>query len=246
MRTAAVFVILVIGVGSAAAQVTHTICDVQQYDEMGLSPLEGELVTVSGIVTAPPGLFQPAMTSFFIESDECGVNVFWFEPNVFLSLGDSLAVTGTVVEYQSSSTGAGSTTQILLGDLGDITTLSVGNPAPQPADLDIVTLAVESNEGRLLRTVGYVTGFDGPWVMYLSDGTGSIDVYRANPDVDLHQFDVGDTVRVTGILMQYDRTPPFLEGYELSPREQSDLEEWNSTAVAPASWSAIKALFRGL
>ena len=246
MKLATVIAVLVVGVAPAAGQVSHTICDVQQYDAMGLSPLEGEVVTVQGVVTAPPGLFQPLMTSFFIEKDECGVNVFTFYPGASLCLGDSVAVTGTVMEYQSSNTGAGSTTQILLDTIADITVLSTGNPAPTPVDLDIASLAVESNEGRFLRTVGWVTGFDGPYVMYLSDGTGSIDVYRANPDIDLHEFDVGDTVRVAGIVMQYDRLPPFLEGYELSPRVQNDMEEWTSTVVAPASWGAIKALFRGL
>jgi hypothetical protein len=244
MKLATVIAVLVVGVTPATGQVSHTICDVQQYDAMGLSPLEGDVVTVQGVVTAPPGLFQPLMTSFFIENDECGINVFHFDPGAWLSLGDSVAVTGTVMEYQSSNTGAGSTTMIVLDAIADITVLSLHNPAPQPVDLGISAVPVESNEGRFLRTVGCVTGFDAPWVMYLSDETGSIDVYQANPEVDLLAFDVGDTIRVAGIVMQYDRTPPFFEGYELAPRFQSDMEEWTSTAVAPATWGAIKALFR--
>ena len=237
-------IFLVLAVSSAVGQTTHTICDVQQFDSQGLSPLQGQNVTVQGVVTAPPGLFQPDYTSFFIESEECGVNVFSFYPAPSLALGDSVVVTGTVVEYITAYSGAGATTEIVLGSLSDIDVLSTGNPAPTPVDLDIASLAVESNEGRLLRTVGWVTGFYGPWYMYLNDGTGELSVYQRNPEIDLLAFDVGDTVRVTGILMQYDRDAPYLEEYEFCPRVQDDMERWTSTPVSLRSWGAIKALFR--
>jgi hypothetical protein len=79
--------------------------------------------------------------------------------------------------------------------------------------------------------------------MYLSDGTGVLSIYQRNPDINLQAFDIGDTVRVAGILMQYDSEAPYLEDYELCPRVQSDLELWGMSPVATKSWSAIKGLF---
>ena len=35
----------------ALGQVSHTICDVQEYDDQGFSPLDGQVVAVQGVVT---------------------------------------------------------------------------------------------------------------------------------------------------------------------------------------------------
>ena len=245
MMLARVISILLVGASCAAGQVTHTICDVQQYDAGGLSPLVDQEVAVGGIVTVPPGVFQAYLTSFFIESGGCGVNVFCFDPLTSgVVLGDSVVVTGVVGEYISSSTGAGATTEIVLGTLADIDVIQTGNPEPEPEDLDIPSLAVEANEGRLLRTVGWVSRLELPYAMYIEDGRGELQVYRACADVSFHMYDEGDTLRVTGILMQYDRTAPFFDGYELSPRSQDDIEEWTMTPTPRSSWGEIKSLFR--
>ena len=117
MRWQACGVALVVALAMLAAApiagLAVTICDVQEYDAMGLSPLEGQTVTVQGVVTVDPGVFQPLYTSFFIELDGCGINVFHFDPGIVTAtVGDTIEVTGSVTEYQSSGTGAGSTTEI--------------------------------------------------------------------------------------------------------------------------------------
>jgi hypothetical protein len=210
-----------------------TICDVQAYDAMGLSPLEGQSVTVRGVVTAEAGLFQPTMTSLFIEWEGCGVNVYNFNPGlVTAAVGDTIDVTGTVTEYQSSGTGAGSTTEIVLPNSGvSWTMVGEGNGEYEPTYLNLQELTEERNEGRLCRTIGVVREENLPYDIYIHQPWSGADVqvYGANPDISLGIYDVGDTIDVTGIMMQYDRTAPFFDGYELSPRYQSDMK----LAVAP-------------
>jgi hypothetical protein len=56
-----------------------------------------------------------------------------------------------------------------------------------------------------------------------------IQIFRANESLDIGIFAIGDTVDITGLIMQYDRTAPFFDGYELSPRDTNDMK----LAVAP-------------
>jgi hypothetical protein len=243
-RSVIVWLALSCAVG-ARAQTRETICEVQDYDAQGLSPLQGQVVTVAGGVTFPPGYVAPYYTSFYIERDNCGVNVFGYE---LLSgppaLGDSVVVTGVVEEYISSS-GAGATTQIVIAEQGDVEIISTANPAPEPTDMDLASIQVEDNEGRLLRALGVVVETNYDWLLELSDGFTTLSIYRAfNDSVSFASYDIGDTLRITGILFQYDRSPPYLEGYELVPRFQSDIVRWEGTPVHGSSWGRIKALYR--
>jgi hypothetical protein len=226
------------------AQASHTICDVQEYDSNGLSPLVSQSVTVRGAVTMCPGHLVPLYTMFHIEADGCGVRCFSFETfPVELALGDSLEVEGVVEEYITAT--AGATTEIVVTSFSDVTVISTGNPEPQPVDMDIAGIQVEDNEGRLLRTTGMVADTDGYTFMDITDGVATLRVNRSyNDSVSFAAYEVGDTLRVTGILAQYDLTSPYLEGYELIPRLQRDIEPWHSTAVCPTSWGQIKALYR--
>jgi hypothetical protein len=224
----------------AVGQVSHTICEVQEYDNQGLSPLENQTVTVQGAVTMCPGHLYPLYTSFYIEADSCGVNVFSFEQFASeLALGDSVEVHGTVEEY---ITVTGAVTEIVVASISDAEVVSTGNPEPQPADMDIPSIQVEDNEGRLLRAVGTVVDTDHHSFMDITDGGATLRICRcSNDSVSFAAYEVGDTLRVAGILSQYDLSLPYLEGYELIPRYQRDIEWWHATAVHPTSWGKIKA-----
>jgi hypothetical protein len=222
-------VALAILVAVPVAAPAETICDVQEYDEMGLSPLEGDDVTVRGVVTVEPGVFQPLYTSFFIEWEGCGVNIFSFTPNIVTAVvGDTIEVTGTVTEYQSSGTGAGSTTEI---EMSSWSMVGAGDGEFEPTYLNLKVLGEEQNEGRLCRTIGVVREENLPYDIYIEQpwSGAEIQVYRANELLDIGTFAVGDTIDVTGIIMQYDRTAPFFDGYELSPRYTNDMMK----AIAP-------------
>ena len=228
-RTRSALLVALVAAGSligAIAACAVTICDIQAYDEDGFSPLNGQYVTVRGVVTVPTGYFQPQYTSIYIQEGDCGVNLFCFTP-LALALGDSVEVSGLVEEYVSSTSGAGATTELFCDTPSQIVVLSTGNPAPEPASLNLADVGVEVNEGRLVKTVGVVVENDFNITMYLGDpwSHATIQVYKNyNENTDFTQFVPGDTLEVTGVVLQYDRTPPFFEGYELVPRFQSDFQ----------------------
>jgi hypothetical protein len=230
---------------SAAGGTRSTICDVQEYDDQGFSPLVGQWVTVRGAVTCPPGYFLPSFTSFFVESGGCGVNVFMYDLlGTTLALGDSVEVSGEVVEYVSHNTGAGATTEIVTSPLA-VVLLSSGNPEPVPTQVTCAEVNMEENEGRLLETSGTVVDLELPYSFYISDGTDVVEVYRGVPDsTSFTGVSYGDSMCVIGLLGQYDRTPPYLGSYELMPRTTRDVEWCAATAVRDASWGSIKALYR--
>jgi hypothetical protein len=238
-------IVLVFGFLSVTrAQVTHTICDVQEYDGNGFSPLVGQSVTVSGAVTFPPGILNPLFTSFYIEADGCGVSLFSFESlPATPALGDSVEVTGSVEEYVSATIGA--TTEIFFDFSADVEIVSTGNAEPLPADMGVAAMQVEDNEGRLLRTVGIVDATDHDSFIDLRDGSAVLRVNRFyNESVSFAVYEVGDSLRITGILFQRDADAPYLDGYELFPRFQEDIEPLHSTSVNPTSWGRVKTLYR--
>jgi hypothetical protein len=245
MRLLVAVVSALVIVGGASAGSRVSICDVQEYDDQGLSPLVGQWVTVSGTVTCPPGYFYPFNTCFYIESGGCGVRVFCYEPQILaIALGDNVEVSGNVVEYISSSTGAGATTEIYIG-YENVVVLSSGHPAPIPTEVTCAEVNSEENEGRLLRTSGRVVDLALPYSFYISDGTVEVEVYRGVPDsTSFAGVSYGDSICVTGLLGQYDRTPPFLDSYELMPRTSRDVEWCDATALEEVSWGSIKALYR--
>ena len=246
MRSLGAMVLALSTFGLAQGQVPRSICDVQAYDSEGLSPLVGEFVTIRGAVTFPPGYLHPEYACFFVQEGDCGVNVFSFEqPSFNLALGDSVEVTGEVAEYISATSGAGATTEIIVWDSDNIRLLSYGHPEPVPVDMGNAAIQTEMNEGRLLRATGSIIDTNFDYSMYLVDGESTLHIYRSfNDAVSFLEYAHGDTLRVTGVLTQYDRAPPYFEGYELVPRFQRDIERWETTAVIGATWGRIKALYR--
>jgi hypothetical protein len=80
----------------------------------------------------------------------------------------------------------------------------------------------ESNEGKLIATEGAIISAN-DFGFYVNDGSGGVQVYQNYTDIDYTQFHVGMYVKVQGVILQYDRTIPFLDGYELVPRWDSDI-----------------------
>jgi hypothetical protein len=212
--TLAVVLLILTAVPNAALGVT--ICDVQAYDEDWGSPLEGQTVTIQGVVTIPPGVFQPDYSSFYIEADGCGVNVFDYDPPPMeLSVGDTIEVTGVVTEFNGN-------TEVVYSTLS---LLSQGTTEIEPTYIPLNELPKEENEGRFLETIGVVTS-ENQYSFYIEQPwTGvEVQVYQSNPDLNVGMFAVGDTVDISGILVQYDQDPPYTEGWELSPRYDSDMK----------------------
>lgn len=205
----------------AVSSAATTIEDVQAYDENGLCVMTGEDVSVVGFATIPPGIFQPDRTNMYIQDLEgWGVNIYSGGPMAEPAMeGDLLKVGGEVLDYVSSSTGAGATTEV---DASSITVLARGFDPIEPRFMRTGDIGHEDNEGALISTSGIVVSVEG-FAIYVNDGSGSVQVYQNFTDHDFSVFAVGDSVAITGLLLQYDQTAPYFAGYELAPRYDSDM-----------------------
>jgi hypothetical protein len=198
-----------------------SIADVQAYDDTGISVMSGETVRIAGFTTVPPGVFQPDRTNMYVQDiDGWGVNVYAGSPMQLPPLeGDLVRATGEVLDYISSSSGGGATTEV---DASSITVLARGFEPLEPAVLPTGNVGREENEGRFVRASGVVVSVEG-FAIYINDGSGATQIYQNFTDLDFSVFAVGDSVEMTGVVLQYDLSPPFLSGYELAPRYDSDM-----------------------
>ena len=141
--------------------------------------------------------------------------------------GDLVKATGLVVEYRSVDSAdpwavpAGSTTEI---SNSAITVLARGFDVIEPLVLPSGDVGSEEREGVLVQSSGVVVKIDG-FAFYVDDGTGACQIYQNFTDLDFGKYAIGDSVQVTGVVLQYDYTEPYFDGYELAPRYDEDLVE---------------------
>jgi FlgD Ig-like domain len=153
-----------------------TIYDIQYTTNAGPdgtypSPLDGQEVTVTGIVT---GTNYNDDLKFYLSDPEGGAwhGIYIYDYTVGPVLGDEVEVTGTVTEYNG------------LTELGycSITILSSGNPVPAPSVVSTLNLVVpeqaEPYEGCLVEVTNVeVTEAQdefGQW--FIDDGSGECQV----------------------------------------------------------------------
>jgi PKD repeat protein len=153
-----------------------TIYDIQYTTNTGPdgtypSPMDGQDVTVTGIVT---GANLGQDNKFFMSDPEGGAwhGIYVYDYEVGPALGDEVEVTATVTEYHG------------LTELGycTITILSSGNPVPAPSIVSTLNLVVpaqaEPYEGCLVEVanveVTEAQGEYGQW--FIDDGSGECQV----------------------------------------------------------------------
>jgi len=200
------------------------ISEVQAYDENGISPLLGQSVTILGFVTVPPGVFQPDRTNIFVQDlSGGGVNVYDGDPLPSPpGFGDLVEVSAEVEEYISGD-GNGATTELVAGSGSfTLTTHARGFDVIEPTVTRTGDMSKEEYEGTFMRTSGVIISLEG-FAIYIDDGSGSIQVYQNFTDLDFSGYALGDSLEVTGVLLQYDYSAPYFGGYELAPRYPSDL-----------------------
>ncbi|MCK4667067.1 hypothetical protein KAU33_09970, partial [Candidatus Dependentiae bacterium] len=214
------------GSGTPTASGLTAICDVQDYDPAtGYSVLYSTTapvtVTIKGIAICDSGVFQPTMTSFWIQGDDgCGVNIFMYDLLVTaISEGDEVVVTGEVDEYNGlTEVKAPNEASIIVTGTGTI---------PSPQVITTGYAPFEPIEGKLVQTKGTVSSkWDRGFV--INDGSGNLDVYvdpYGATGIDLSTIENGEELTVTGIASQYDSSMPYLSDYQILPRKPSDLEK---------------------
>ncbi|MFM7106668.1 MAG: choice-of-anchor J domain-containing protein, partial [Flavobacteriales bacterium] len=189
-----------------------SIADVQATATGDLSDLEGTTVTVGGRVSA----FQTD-AGFWIQDGTgafSGIFVFDAGDNI-VAIGDSLILTGTVVEFAPAQSSVEKTTQIA----SLISFENVGPFSPHP-QINVTSSSAnqESYESMLISVTGATcnAGLDGfnEWVV--NDGSGDIRVddymYLPTPAPV-----VGNVYNVTGVVSHN------FGAYKILPRNMADI-----------------------
>ncbi len=171
----------------------------------------GSEVTVTGTVTVN---WSSTNTSFYVQDGTAGINCFAYgTPPVTLVAGDSILVTGSILQYRGLTE--------VQPDWTLLQVLATGRPAPEPLVLTCADInatfqpdGTEPNESRVIRVNGVTYDAVNSTITDAS-GTTSIYIpvsYPPPPSV----FDV------VGILQQYKPGspapgPPYTADYEVSP-----------------------------
>ncbi len=166
MHKILIFVVLMIMVSTIWSETVYEI----QYttDPGGASPLDGQIVTVTGIVTATDWYVSGNANRFFISDPEGGEwrGIFVFNYDFFVELGDEVEVTALVQEYFGFTE---------LSSLTDVSVLSSGNPVPDPLVVTTGDLAGTEAYESVLVQVNNVTVTVAPNTYgeaFVDDGSG--------------------------------------------------------------------------
>ena len=187
-----------------------SIYDIQYTTNMnGQSPLLGNIVTVTGVVTG----IMPTGEYFIQDDDAAWSGIYVYDNNNNPSVGDEITITGTVDEFFDA-------TQI--ENVTSFAVNSTGNAAPTPVMVsqtgDLIGSSAEKYEHVLVTTSGECTSeldnFD-EWK--IDDGSGFI--YIAD---DLYLYDQasqGAVYQVTGIVNY------SFSQFRVLPRDANDVVE---------------------
>jgi DNA/RNA endonuclease YhcR with UshA esterase domain len=202
--------------------IDSAICDP---DSNGIPNLRGAEVTITGIVTAPTGIYSHTQTDIYVQDNTAGVNVFSFtwQP---VELGDSVIVHGNVYFYRGK-------TEI---NNAVITIVANDRPLPEPYQITCAAMNREPHEGEFVKLTGVFTSaflLAGDQNYLLVDSTGTctmrIDLDSRVPGLVMVQ----DTFTVIGIKSQYtsDTFPPVNTGYQFMPRYPTDFSRTLNNAL---------------
>jgi len=222
-RRAALGVCLALACGSAGAQTRITLSQLGFRKASDYSSTyAGQRVVVRGVVSAPA--FHFAVYSALAIQDGRGGGVLKVaQPDVSLDRyrpGDEIEAQGTVV-LENGMTMLAPEKVTLLGH----------GAAPQPMDLSTRELQSTLHLGELVRTQGTVEekpGYNGGGAVILLPGQAEfyklfIPRKPGAGKANLERVRKGDTVRVTGIALQYCPHPPYNGSYELLVADVSDV-----------------------
>ena len=192
----------------------------------------GQKVTVRGVVSVPACHFAGYSTLAIQDSQNGGMLKLPL-PDASLDRyrpGEEIEAQGTVVlQYGMTML------------VPEKVTLLGRTAAPQPKELTTLELQSRVHLGELVRTQGTVQetpGYNAGDAMILLPGHQEpyrLFIPRAPgaPKADLERVRKGDTVRVTGIALQYSPTTPYNGGYELLVADIGDVAPIERSPAVP-------------
>jgi hypothetical protein len=222
---------LALALGLASAEVVPIRWVTEDLNNDGKPDHRGQMVDVTGIVTAPDSVFDQGYTDIYVQDTSGGVNVFSFTLRN-ADLGDSVLVSGEVDWYRGKTEVSGAS----------VTLITKARPVPEPRLLTCAELNREAHEGELVRLAGVTVSsllMGGNANYTLSDSTGQT-ALRVDGNTEIPGFVcTPDTFTLVGIKAQYtsDTTKP-LTGYQLMPRYRSD---FSATALTLAIRTVAEA-----
>ncbi len=195
---------------ASAQATTHTIAEIQ--GELFSSPLVGQVVTTSGIITANNvASATSGVIGYFVQDGEGPWNgVFVYDNTQAPEIGDEVIIEAEVQEYYDVTE---------LGNVSYFETVSTGNDVPTPSIVSSGELATsEAYEGCLVQVVNVVcTNPDADYGEALfDDGSGEI---KTNDYMYLPEdgWVLNETYSITGCIHY------TFEEYKLEPRMAEDI-----------------------
>lgn len=188
-------------------------------DADGVPDRIGETVTLAGRATVESGVIFGRR--IFLQHRGIGIAVVIPRGGPTVVRGDSVRVEGVVEQdYGLTQVRAAS-----------YTVLDVPPDIPEPTRVSVVEAVGERFEGSLVRVEGRIvnrgSNEGGQYLLLNAPGGGDVlTVFVENRRLgafELDEFETGDHVATTGILMQHDYTSPYTGYYELIPRTSEDL-----------------------
>lgn len=180
----------------------------------------GEIVKVRGIVVVPPGIFSRAIYIYDPESSR-GVQVYGVTLTT-VKIGDLVEVTGEITHYNGE-------TEIKINSEANVTILSRGNSF-KAERIYTDNAYNEIYEGSFVEVCGKVESVNvGSGYFFLNDSSGRIQIYA--PHLNINWITVGMHLSVTGVVGQYDKTPPYFSYYQIKPRFQNDIKNISRVKV---------------
>ena len=177
-------------------------------DEIHANVVEGQIVTIQGIVTVGSGLLSLSTTSAYIQDESGrGLNLFDYDLITGIDRGDELRVVGIVVQYFST---------VEVTDF-EFETVSTGNALPAPLETTSSGANSSDYEGTLISFPGEITvletiGDDDGLKLTIDDVT-TVMIWNST-GVTTSGLEVGTSWGFTGIGSQYIETYQLLVAYD--------------------------------
>lgn len=202
------------------------------------SMADGEVVTISGIVTSPNfSDGTSGITEHTLQDESAGIVVFTTAFDAQLQVGQEIIITGELLTYNGKS-------EIVPTHAGDIQTISFGNWV-EPTPIQAADLAGEQGElleSRLVR-MDNVDIIEGAWPvpgsnanLTIFDGSTTTTM-RIDKETDIDENPQPEgPFNLLGIISQFDTSEPYDAGYQIMPRFYSDFSQGG--IAAPITFQA--------
>lgn len=199
------------------------------------SEMEGQIVTVRGVVTLGVGRLTPSYTSVYLQ-DQSGAGINIFKYGVVLEefvRGNRVEVTGDIYNYNGLH-------EIRLHSSRK---LAENEPLPTPRKIRTVEIPPLTGQGQRVVTTGRIQSKSesgGSVTLYLNDGSGAGKIYAdADAGLNLSAFHVNNTVRVVGVKSVYSNEGEILLAYPEDITRDSETSVTDDSKESPKKFRLL-------